>query len=193
MKSELDRSKASFKLDLIETANADPMLSAADFKVLAAYVAVMAWPSCRSWLASSLAQAMTGISDRQFRESRKRLLGNNIDRRAYLIPVRQGGGKVSTYMLINPWRDEARALVDAKMAYHREVERQRKAGKRAALSRQNLQGQNGGCPGKICRSVPANSAAYYPSMITPSKKDSRGEDDQGAKVVKMADHKRRRA
>ena len=66
MKAELDRSKASFKLDLVETANADPALNPADLKVLAAYVAVMAWPSCKAWLAAAQAMAMTGLSDRQF-------------------------------------------------------------------------------------------------------------------------------
>jgi hypothetical protein len=193
VKTELDKSKASFKLDLMETANADPMVSPADFKVLCAYAAVIEWPSCRTWLSSSLAQAMTGLSDRQFRESRKRLLGKNDERRAYLFPARQDG-KVAKYRLVNPWRDEAKALVDAKLAYHREVERQRKAASRAGLSRQNLQGQEaelsrqnvpgqkGGCPGRICRSVPAEFAAYTPLGITP-RIIGRDETDLGSNVV----------
>jgi hypothetical protein len=193
MKREIEKSKASFKLDLIETANVDPMVGPADFKVLCAYAAVIDWPSCRTWLASSLAQAMTGLSDRQFRESRKRLLGKNEEKRAYLFPARQDG-KVKKYRLVNPWRDEAQALVDAKLAYHREVERQRKAatrasssrqnlpGQQADLSRQNIPGQNGGCPGKICRSVPAKSAAYTP-LLNPPRNIGREEPDFGSNVL----------
>lgn len=181
MKNELDRSKASFKLDLMETANADPMVGPSDFKVLCAYAAVIDWPSCRTWLASSLAQAMTGLSDRQFRESRKRLLGKNEEKRAYLFPARQDG-KVTKYRLLNPWRDEAKALIDAKLAYHQEVERQRKAASRANVSRQNLPGQNDLCPGKVCRSVPAKSAAYTPLEITP-KDSGREERPLGTNVL----------
>ncbi|ESX32874.1 hypothetical protein NKH47_17850 [Mesorhizobium sp. M1060] len=181
MKEELDRSKASFKLDLIETANIDPTLTPADFKVLAAYVAVMAWPSCKTWLASTRAQALTGLGDRQFRISRGRLLGKNDAGRAYLTPAKSGG-KVSTYRLINPWRDEARQHADAMTSYHKEVERQKKATKRADLSLQNLPGQNPVCPGKICRSVPAKSAAYSPSMITP-REEGAVDNEHGSNVV----------
>ncbi|TGT36202.1 hypothetical protein [Mesorhizobium sp. M8A.F.Ca.ET.165.01.1.1] len=181
MKEELDRSKASFKLDLIETANIDPTLTPADFKVLAAYVAVMAWPSCKTWLASTRAQALTGLGDRQFRTSRARLLGKNDAGRAYLTPAK-AGGKVSTYRLINPWRDDARLHADARTSHLKEIERQKKAAKRADLSLQNLPGQNSACPGKICRSVPAKSAAYSPSMITP-REEGAGEDNAGSNVL----------
>ncbi|RUW26335.1 MULTISPECIES: hypothetical protein [unclassified Mesorhizobium] len=183
MKVELDRSKASFKLDLIETANIDPMLTPADFKVLAAYVAVMAWPSCKTWLASTRAQALTGLGDRQFRNSRAVLLGKNEAKRAYLVPARSGG-KVSTYKLVNPWRDEARQHVEAMTAYHKEIERQKKAKKRADLSLQNLPGQEDACPGKICRSVPAKSAGYSPSMITPREEEA-GDEKHGSNVIQF--------
>lgn len=201
MKQEMDRSKASFKLDLIETANADPMVSASDLKVLIAYVSVMEWPSCRTWLAASLAQAMTGLSERQFRSSRACLLGKNAAGRAYLVTARQSG-KVAAYRLINPWRDEARQHIAAMTDYHKEVERQKKAGKRSALSRQNLQGQNtemslqdlpgqnDACPGKICRSVPAEFAAYTPSVITP-KNIGRGQTDPGSNVVPFNSNRRK--
>lgn len=203
MKKELDRSKGSFKLDLIETANADPVLSPADFKLLAAYVAVMAWPSCRTWLATPLALAMTGLSERQFRNSRLVLRGKNEAGRAYLTPAKQNG-KVTAYRLGNPWRDGALTHVEAMTAYHREVARQKKAGQRATLSRQNLQGQEvdlslqnlpghkPGCPCKICRSVPAEFAAYSPSMITPRKKEVREKVSHGSNVVPI-DIKRRSA
>ncbi|MEQ1955990.1 hypothetical protein [Mesorhizobium sp. CN2-181] len=201
MKAELDRSKASFKLDLIETANADPMLSPADFKLLVAYVSVMEWPSCRTWLASTLAQAMTGLSERQFRSSRACLRGQNDAGRAYLSTARQSG-KIVAYRLANPWRDQARAHVPAMVGYHKEVERQKKAatrnrasrqnlpGHEPDLSRQNLQGQNDDGPGKICRSVPAQFAAYSPSMITPKKKDAR-HDENGAFSLVTNDNKRK--
>lgn len=178
MNRELDRSKASFKLDLMETANADPMVNPADLKVLAAYIAVMAWPSCKTWLAASLAMAMTGLSHGQFWKSRSRLLGENDEKRAYLIAVRQGG-KVATYKLINPWRDEAKALVDTKLAYHREVERQRKAAKRSSpaiqkmegqrvdLSLQILDGQRKPRPSRIRSSVPPEFVGNTPLEITP--------------------------
>jgi hypothetical protein len=181
MKKELDKSKASFKLDLIETANADPILSGSDLKLLVAYASVMKWPSCRTWLAASLAQAMTGLSERQFRSSRACLLGKNDFKRAYLLPATRSG-EVAAYRLINPWRDEARQYVEAMTAYHREVERQKKAAQRSALSRQNLPGQNTPCPGKICRSVPAKFAAYTPKVITP-KNIGREETDLGTNVL----------
>lgn len=191
MKKELDKSKASFKLDLIETANADPLLSPSDFKVLAAYAAVMDWPSGRTWLAASLATAMTGVSDRQFRESRSVLRGKNAAGRAYLMPARKGG-KIVAYTLVNPWRDEAKAHIEALTDYHKEVARQKKARQRAELSLQILPGQELACPGKICRSVPAKSAAYTPLMITPRKKGSREEGSLGSNVVPI-DIKRRSA
>lgn len=189
MKAELDRSKGSFKLDLIETANTDPMLSPADFKLLVAYVSVMEWPSCRTWLAATLAQAMTGLSERQFRSSRACLRGQNDAGRAYLNTARQSG-KVVAYRLINPWREDAQAHIAAMVGYHKEVERQKKATKRdrlsrqklpgqeTDLSRQNLPGHEGVCPGRICRSVPAEFAAYTPSLITPKKKRARNENDR---------------
>lgn len=193
MKKELEKSKASYKLDLIETANADPMLSPADFKLLAAYVAVMAWPSHKTWLAASLAMAKTGLSHGQFWKSRARLLGDNAEKRAYLIAVRSGG-KVATYKLINPWRDEAIEHIDAMTAYYREIERQKKAGQRAS-SIQNMEGQEGDlslhrmegqkrpCPSKICSSVPPENSSYYPSVITPSKNGVRDDGSLSSNVV----------
>ncbi|TIQ86447.1 MAG: hypothetical protein E5X38_15980 [Mesorhizobium sp.] len=187
MKEELDSSKASFKLDLIETANADPMLSPSDFKLLSAYVAVLKWPSCKTWLAASLAMAMTGLSERQFRISRACLLGKNEAGRAYLVPARSAG-KIATYRLVNPWRDEARQHIAAITAYHKEVERQKKAKKRAGLSLQNLPGHKADCPCKICRSVPANSAAYSPLEITPREEEA-GEENHGSNVIQFSTRK----
>lgn len=181
MKKELDKSKASFKLDLIETANADPMVSPADLKVLAAYVAVMSWPSCKTWLATTLAMAMTGLSDRQFEKSRARLLGKNDAGRSYLVAARQSG-KVAAYLLINPWRDEARAHVETMLGYHREVARQKKAKKRAASSPKNVRGQNTPCPRKIFGPVPEICSDNTPLEIPP-KIIGREETDLGSNVV----------
>jgi len=194
MKKELDTNKASFKLDVIETANADPMLSPADFKLLAAYVAVMAWPSHKTWLAESLALAKTGLSSSQFWKSRSRLLGQNEENRAYLIAIRSNG-KVAAYKLINPWRDEARERIETMTGYHKEVARQKKAGKRAGSSLQNMEGQEvdlslhrmegqkAPCPSRICSSVPPENNSYYPSVITPRKKGVREEGSLRSNVV----------
>lgn len=184
MKAELDTSKASFKLDLIETANADPMLSKPDFKLLAAFVAVMTWPSCKTWLTAPLAQAMTGLSERQFRESRLSLQGNNAAKRAYLVPARQAG-KVSTFLLVNPWRDEAKLHIAALTDHYKDVVAQKKAKQRTNLSRQTVQGQDQACPGKLCRSVPANCAAYTPLGLPQERKEDREENQERSNVVHL--------
>src|SRR5690606_11312408 len=104
-------------------------------------------------------------------------------------------GKVAAYKLVNPWRDEAIERVDAMTAYHREVERQKKAGKRAAPSLQILEGQSSNlslhimegqtapCPSRICSSVPPENNSYYPSVITPRKKGVREEGSLNSNVV----------
>lgn len=193
MKKELESSKASFKLDLIETANADPMLSPSDFKVLAAYAAVMDWPSGRTWLAGTLAQAMTGVSERQFRESRNVLRGKNDAKRVYLRPARKDG-KVSAYTLVNPWRDDAIMHVEAQTAYHRAVAAQKKAGQRAdanrqnlpgqvvGLSRQNLQGQKSDVPAEFA-GLSRQNLPPIPPYDYPNKKGVREEGSLGSNVV----------
>lgn len=182
MKKELDKTKASFKLDLIETANADPALTPADLKVLAAYVALMAWPSCKTWMAAAQAMAMTGLSDRQFEKSRVRLLGKNPAGRAYLVAARQSRS-VSTYVLINPWRDEARTHIEAMRAYHKEVARLKKARQRVALSPKNVRGQIPTCPRTEFGAVPEKNSDNTPLVITPSKKGVREEGSPASNVV----------
>ena len=193
MKKELDRSKASFKLDLLETANADPMISPYDFRLLSAYVALMEWPSCRTRLSPSLAMSKTGIGERQFWISRACLAGKNPESRAYLIPGKRLPNGSQTYHLINPWRDEAMAHVEAMTAYHREVARYKKAKKREQAPLQNMQGHLMGCSCIICSAVPARCADDYPSMITPRKKGVREEGDQSPNVVLLKDHVKRSA
>lgn len=181
MKKELDKSKASYKLDLIETANVDPVIRPADFKLLAAYVAVMDWPSCHAELAMTLALAKTGLSDRQIEKSRSRLLGRNAEGRAYLSPVRRTSNSAK-YMLINPWRDEARERTIAMLIYHQEVEKQKKAKKRASASPNSVRGQNGPVP-EFCSVVSPNSVRVSTPLSTPSKKEGREEDVIGSNVV----------
>lgn len=181
MKKELDSSKASFKLDLIETANADPIVRPADLKVLAAYIAVMDWPTHKAWLASSRGMAVTGLSHGQFWTSRSRLLGNNDEKRAYLIAVRNGG-KVATYKLINPWRDEALDMIAARLAHNREVQRQKKVARRAKSSLQNLEGPFDAGPSRICSSVPPDSRPYSP-LVTPPREEGAGEKIDDTNVV----------
>ncbi len=190
MKKELDRSKASYKLDLIETANADPILSPYDFKVLVAYVAVMSWPSCRAWLSPTLAMSMTGLSHGQFWKSRAVLLGKNPADRAYLLEGRATQKTVSNYQLVNPWRDEARAHVEAMTGYHKEVARKKKEQKRANLSIHGVEGQEPACPSTIRSSVPPHCGVYTPLMITPRKKGVREEDIEGGTVVLLNQRRR---
>jgi len=182
VKKELESSKASFKLDIIETANADPMVSPADLKVLVAFISVMEWPSCKAWLASTLGQAKTGLSDRQFRESRDRLSGKNDAKRAYLLAARKAR-RVSTFVLVNPWRDEALDHIEAMLGHKREVERQRKATKRAALSRQNVPGQNGPVPAEFAGLSRQNLPPSTPYGEPQEKRVDREEDHLGGNVV----------
>lgn len=182
MKRELDKTKASYKLDLIETANVDPVIKPADFKLLAAYVAVMEWPSCHAELAMTLAMAKTGLSDRQIELSKKRLLGKNEEGRAYLSPVRRRSN-LARYMLVNPWRDDARDLTIAMLGHHQEVERQRKAKKRGLLSPQKSSGDKMSLsPENSSVMSPENSSGKYPYEY-PKEEKGRGETDLGSNVV----------
>lgn len=182
MKKELNKSKASYKLDLIETANVDPMIRPADFKLLAAYVAVMDWPSCHAELAMTLALAKTGLSDRQIEKSRARLLGRNDEGRAYLSPVRRSSNSAK-YMLINPWRDEGWERTLAMLAYHQEAQRQKKSKKRAATSPQLCSGDKTRPSPNSVRSCPPNSVRASTPLSTPSKKGVREEKTLGSNVV----------
>lgn len=194
MKAKLDKSKASYKLDLIETANADPMVTAADLKLLAAYASVMEWPSCKAWLSVTLARAKTGLSERQYWTSRARLSGKSRNKnkpcRQYLIHA-HGAESVTEFKLINPWRDEAIDHVAAMTAHFQAAERHRKATRRAKktaqeaaeLSLYSMQGHEPSCPCTQCSPVPALSAGKYPSDSTPMKKGSREEEPLGSNVV----------
>lgn len=181
MKKDLDTKKASFKLDLIETANVDPVIRPADFKLLAAYVAVLEWPSSQCELAMTLAMAKTGLSDRQIEKSRARLLGRNEEGRAYLCPVRRTSNS-ARYMLVNPWRDEARERTIAMLRYHQDAERQKKSKKRASMSPNFVRGQNGPVP-EFCSVMSPNSVRVSTPISTPTRKGVRGEVSLNSNVV----------
>jgi len=151
-------SKASFKLNLIETVNADPVMKASDVKLIAAYAAVLQWPEREAWLSTSRARAMTGLSDRQVRASRARLAGKNSAKRTYLHMLRKHGS-TSIFRVDNPWWEDSRQYVAVTLDYYRGLERAKKS-----LSRQNLQGRKRCCPGRKFGDVPANNAANIPTI-----------------------------
>lgn len=190
MKKDLDRSKASFKLDLIETANADPMLSPYDFRLLAAYVAVMSWPACKAWLSPTLAMSMTGQSHGQFWKSRAVLLGQNPEGRAYLLEPRGSKSKASTYHVVNPWRDEAKAHIAAMTAYHKEAARKKKEKQRAKTSLHDMDGQETPCPSTSRSAVPPQRGDNTPLMITPRKREAAKKSERSAEVVNLSDRRR---
>lgn len=124
-----DRSKASFKLDLIETVNADPALEASDLKLIAAYAAVVDWPSRQSWLSTSRARAMTGLSERQVSNSRARLAGGNVAGRVYLSELRRDG-LTTVYRVDNPWLEDHRQHVAIMTEHFRGQQKERQAERR---------------------------------------------------------------
>ncbi|MCO6386219.1 hypothetical protein [Aliihoeflea sp. 40Bstr573] len=122
-------SKASFKLDLIETVNADPMMEPSDLKLIAAYAALMQWPKREAWLSTSRARAMTGLSERAVTDSRRRLSGKNEMNRVYLKPVRKSG-LTQVFRIENPWREDCRQHVAIRTEHFRESQAERQAERR---------------------------------------------------------------
>lgn len=139
--SDADRSKGGFKLTLIETANADPLLNGSDLQVLVAYCSLMSWPKREVWLSSTLARAKTGgLTDNTIAASRQKLQGIDRDAdkqpgargkpyRAYLSLVRHDGPK-SIYRVDNPWLEEARDHVREATQLYRERQAERQAERR---------------------------------------------------------------
>jgi hypothetical protein len=121
-----DASKASFKLDLIETVNADPKVKQpSDLKLLAAYCSVMGWPKRRAWLSTSRARAMTGLAESQVSTSRKRL-----QEQGYL---KEDGTERGTkaFILENPRRDDIRQHIAITTEHLRDKQAERQATRRA--------------------------------------------------------------
>jgi hypothetical protein len=129
----------------------------------------------------TLAMAKTGLSDRQIEKSKARLLGKNEEGRAYLSPVRRRSN-AARYMLVNPWRDEARERTIAMLGYHQAAERQKKSKKRASMSPNSVRGQNAPVP-EFCSVLSPNSVRSSTPMSTPRKKEGREENPRGSNIV----------
>ena len=155
-----DASKASFLLDLYETVNADPKLKGSESKLIQAYGSLMR-PDRRSWLASSLARAKTGLSEAQVFNSRKKLI-----ERGYLTADGASRRGITAFVLNNPRRDEMREHVALTTEFHRsrQAERQaaRRAHQRAVSPQSNVTGTRlSQHPGKC--DVSPNSGGNYTS------------------------------
>jgi hypothetical protein len=183
--NDADRSKASFKLDLLETVNADPVLEPSDLKLVAAYTAVMSWPKREAWLSASRVRAMTGLSDRQVRISRARLAGENSANRSYLRKLRQHGS-TTIFAIDNPWLEDSRQHVAAMTDHFRDLEREKKALTRS-LSKAAVPATIAGTEDPLSlspgdRDVPATIAANIPSD-TPQKNLS---EEEGTPPIKVS-------
>ncbi|UVC12842.1 hypothetical protein [Mesorhizobium onobrychidis] len=154
-------SKASFKLDMIETVNADPQMQPSDLAVVAAHLCVMSWPERRAWLSTSKARAMTGLSERQIVNSRAR-----IAKRGYLV---QDGlyGTTKIFRLENDRLEDMRQHVVITTEYLKEIQKDRQTERRrlarvvhanSAETENACHAAQGDCD------VPANSAGNIPSL-----------------------------
>ena len=117
-------SKASFKLDLIETVNADPMMKPSDLALVAAHLTFMTWPDRLSWLSMSRARAATGMSERQIGYSRRR-----IAKRGYLKFVERRG-TTSVFQIENTRTEDMRHHVALLTGNFREKQKNRQAERR---------------------------------------------------------------
>jgi hypothetical protein len=167
--SDADRSKASFKLDLIETVNADPKMQASDLKLVVAHLSVMSWPKRTAWLSISRARAMTGLSERQIINSRKR-----VRERGYLsVPPSDPDARVFT--LENPRRDDMRQHVAILMDHLKNQQAERQAERRRhakAVTANSADTEEAMSQSPSECDVSANFAGYYPSY--PSEYSSEG-------------------
>lgn len=176
-------SKASFKLDLIETVNADPALEASDLKLMSAYAAVMQWPKREAWLSISRARAMTGLSERQISNSRARLSGENRAKRTYLTPVRRQGG-TPVFRVENPWREDSRQHVAIQTEYFREAMRERQAARRRHVSATSaatnipVSQSLGECD--VSAMVAGNIPSYTPQNLALREETSTGEQQRSS-------------
>lgn len=121
-----NRSKASFKLDLIETVNADPKMRPRHLALIAAYLGVMQWPRRRAWLSTSRARAMTGLAESQISPCRKDLVD-----RGYLKPDGLYRG-ASAFVVENPHCEDIRQHVAVTVEWLRERQADRQAKRRQA-------------------------------------------------------------
>ncbi|RWE11559.1 MAG: hypothetical protein EOS61_15630 [Mesorhizobium sp.] len=101
--AKVEASKASFKLTLIETVAADPLLQPSDLSLTVAYLAFLTWPARKVWLTTTAARARTGLSERQIATSRARLLD-----RKYLVDTETKKGFSQVFRVDNPRAEEMR-------------------------------------------------------------------------------------
>lgn len=121
---EKDTAKGAFKLDLIETVNADPMMQPSDLAVIVAHLSFLEWPDRSGWLSTSMARAKTGLSERQIILSRRRLAD-----RGYMIEVgRKGVTKV--FRFENPRSQDMRDHVEILTGVLRESQKDRQTERR---------------------------------------------------------------
>lgn len=179
-----NRSKASFKLDLIETVAADPAMQPSDLALVVAYVAMMQWPSREAWLSTSRARAASGLSERQVNNSRARL-----QERGYFEPVRmQGTTKI--YRIANPHRADIRQHVAITTEHLKAEQNERQSVRRrlwkarhanSAETEEPLSQSPGECdiPANFAGNFPVESPEYSSEGKEPLRGSaaSYGEDD----------------
>jgi hypothetical protein len=161
-----DTAKGSFKLTMLETVAADPQMKPADLALVVAYCSQLQWPKRTAWLATSLARAKTGLSERQINVSRSRLL-----KRGYLVD-RGKHGLNRLFELVNENAADMQMHVREATEFYREQVKFRQASRRAAIK---AVGANSAAterpmsqhPGE--RDVPAKNAGNIPSL-TPQNR-----------------------
>lgn len=158
--AKAEASKASFKLTLIETIAADPLLQPSDLSLTVAYLAFLTWPARKVWLTTTAARARTGLSERQIATSRARLLD-----RKYLVDTETKKGFSQVFRVENPRADEMRDHVALMVEHLREEMAFKQADRRrlATLSPQKLQRQKGECHPQNAGDVSAAIAEEFPS------------------------------
>ena len=164
-------SKASFKLDMIETVNADPQMQPSDLALVAAHLCVMKWPKRTAWLSISQARARTGLSERQIINSRARI----IQRGYFKRPKSDTTGRIFT--MENPRREAMRMHVDEAASHLKVIQAERQAERRRIAKA--VSANSAGTEDALSQSpsdcdVPANSAGYYP--YTPQEEALEKED-----------------
>lgn len=154
-------SKASFKLDMIETVNADPLMQPSDLALVAAHLCVMSWPERRAWLSTSKARAMTGLSERQIVNSRAR-----IAKRGYFT-LDGLYGTTKIFRLENNRLEDMRQHIVITTTYLKEIQKDRQTERRrlartvyanSAETEIGCHAAQGDCD------VSANSAGNIPSL-----------------------------
>lgn len=166
---EIDRAKGAFKLDLIETVAADPLLEGSDVEMIVAYASVMSWPKREAWLSISRARAKTGLSERQISKCRLRLSGvarKGEDKayRPYLVALRQEG-LTTIYRVDNPWLENSREHVAMATDFYREKqsERQKERRRTKHVPAKNADTQEPMSHSHGVGNVPAINAGNIPS------------------------------